>query len=197
MHARRLACFLLGLWLAGGLFMAWVATEGFHDVDRLLSHTNPTATLHYQPLGEDARPLMRFQASELNRYLFHNWENVQLAIGLAFFVLMLFWSHENKLVLLGILVLLLLTAAQRFLLSPEITALGRIIDFAAATENLQERNQFWIAHTAYAAVEVTKWVIALALTTRMVFSSKRSGRSRDARHKLDRVDKRDHGSVNG
>jgi hypothetical protein len=197
MHARRLACFLLGLWLAGGLFMAWVATQSFHEVDRLLSHTNPTATLHYQPLGEDARPLMRFQASEFNRSLFHVWENVQLALGLALFVLMLFWSHENKFVLGGIVVLLLLTVAQRFVLSPEILALGRMLDFAAPDASQPERNQFWIAHTAYAAVEVTKWLLALLLTGRMVFSSKRSGRSRDSRHKLDRVDKGDHRTVNG
>jgi hypothetical protein len=197
MHARRLACFLLGLWLAGGLFMAWVATQSFHEVDRLLSHTDPVATFHYQPLGEDARPLMRFQASELNRFLFHNWENVQLALGVALLVFMLFWSHENKLVLAGILLLLLLTVAQRFVLSPEITLLGRVIDFAPATSNQPQRNQFWIAHTAYAAVEVTKWVLALLITARMVFSSRRSGRSRDSRHKLDGVDKRDNRNVNG
>jgi len=164
-------------------------------VDRLLSHTDPTATVHYQPLGDDARPLMRFQASELNRYLFYTWENVQLALGVAFLVLMLFWSRENKGVLTGILVLLLLTVAQRFVLSPEITALGRAIDFAPADANHAERNRFWIAHTAYAATEVTKWLLALLLTGRMVFSSKRSGRSRDARHKLDRVDKRNDGGV--
>jgi hypothetical protein len=198
MHARRLACFLLGLWLAGGLFMAWVATQSFHEVDRLLSHTDPTAIVHYQPLGDDARPLMRFQASEFNRYLFRSWENVQLAFGLAFLVLLiLFWTRENKLVLGGVLLLLALTAAERLVLSPAITTLGRAIDFAAATSNVRERNQFWIAHTVYAAVEVTKWLIALLLTARMVFSTKRSGRSRDARQKLDRVDKRDYGSVNG
>jgi hypothetical protein len=197
MHARRLACFLLGLWLAGGLFMAWVATQSFHEVDRLLSHTNPTATVHYQPLGDDARPLMRFQASELNRYLFHDWENAQLALGVALLILMLFWTRESKLVLGGTLVLLALTAVERFLLSPEITALGRAIDFAAATADLPQRNRFWIAHTVYAAIEVTKWLIALALTARLVFSAKRSGRSRDARQKLDRVDKRDYGNVNG
>jgi len=197
MHARRLACFLLGLWLAGGLFMAWVATESFHEVDRLLSHTDPTATLHYQPLGDEARPLMRFQASEFNRHLFSVWESCQLGFGLAFFAAMLFWSHENKLVLGGILVLLVLTALQKFLFSPEILALGRTLDFTGPNLNQPERNQFWIAHTAYTAVEVTKWLIALLLTARMVFSSSRSGRSRDSRHKFDRVDKRDHRSVNG
>src|SRR3954462_14937114 len=101
MHARRLACFLLGLWLAGGLFMAWVATQNFREVDRLLSREDPAATLRLQPLGAEARTILRYHASEMNRWLFRNWEIVQLVFGTAFFFVMLFGSRENKFVLSG------------------------------------------------------------------------------------------------
>src|SRR4051794_31136471 len=102
MHARRLACFLLGLWLAGGLFMAWVATQNFREVDRLLSRDNPAATLRLKPLGNDARPILRYQASEMNRWLFQSWEKVQLGFGTLFFFVMLFGSRENRFVLGGV-----------------------------------------------------------------------------------------------
>jgi hypothetical protein len=196
MHARRLACFLLGLWLAGGLFMTFVAAQNLRHVDRLLSHSDPTATVAFQQLGPNARALMRYQAAETNRWLLHSWENTQLAGGVAFLVLMLFWSHENHMVLAGILVLLVLTAAQRFLLTPEVTALGQMLDFASPTGNEHERSQLWVAQTAYLSVEVVKWAISILLTARMLFSRKRSGRSRDARHELDRVDKRNYRGVN-
>ena len=120
MHARRLACFLLGLWLAGGLFMAWVATQNFREVDRLLSRDNPAATLRLKPLGAEARMTMRYQASEMNRWLFANWERAQLVFGTLFFFLMLFGSRENKFVLAGVLLLLLLMLLQRFVITPEL-----------------------------------------------------------------------------
>src|ERR1041384_7057741 len=128
MHARRLACFLLGLWLAGGALLAWVATENFREVDRLLSGDNPTATLRLKTLGPDARTIMRYQASEMHRWLFNAWERVQIGYGTLFFLPMLFGSRENRFVLGGVLLLVLLVLAQRFLITPELIAVGRLID---------------------------------------------------------------------
>jgi hypothetical protein len=195
MHARRLACFLLGIWLAAGLVLAWVAGENLHQVDRLLSRADPAATLRFAPLGENARPIMRFQASETNRELFATWENVQLFYGTMVFGLILFGSRENKYVLGGILVLMALVVAQRFILTPELVHLGRLIDFVPATAPSAERNQFWVVHKAYVAVEAVKWMLLLALTGGMVFSRKRSGRSRDSRRNLDGVNKPDYRRV--
>src|SRR5829696_8706996 len=110
MHARRMACFFLGLWLAGGLFMAWVATQNFRQVDRLLSREDPNATLRLKPLGADARLILRYQASEQNRWYFRRWETIQILGGGGFFLVMLFGSRENKFVLLGALLMLALVA---------------------------------------------------------------------------------------
>src|SRR4051812_4072938 len=123
MHARRFACFVLGLWLAGGLFMAYVATQNFRGVDRLLSGGNPAAASRLKPLGPQARMLLRYQASEMNRWLFRAWENTQLVGGTVFFFVLLFGSRENKLVLTGILLALGLVLLQRLLITPEIVAL--------------------------------------------------------------------------
>jgi len=175
--------------------MAWVATQNFREVDRLLSHSDPVATLHFKQLGADARPLLRYQASEFNRWLFHGWDNAQLIDGSAILFLLLFWSRENKMTLSGILLLLILAAIQRFVLTPEIIGLGRMLDFAPAGALTREHNQFWIAHSAYSGVELAKWCVILVLAGNMVFSRQRSGRSRDSRNQLDRVDKRNHRRV--
>lgn len=175
--------------------MAFVATQNFASVDRVLSGENPAATLRLKPLGDEARMVLRYQASEQNRWYFRNWETFQFLFGSFFFCVMLFGSREDKFTLLGVLVMLLLAALQRFVLTPEITALGRSIDFVPASQSSPDRNQFWIAHTAYAGVEALKWALALFLTGRMVFSRKRSGRSRDSRRDLNRVDKADYRGI--
>ena len=176
--------------------MAWVATQNFRHVDRLLSRADPVATLRFKPLGADARMALRYAASEQNRRLFRWWEICQIALGAAFFLTMLFGSHESKLVLIGILVMLALTLLQRLIITPELIGLGRMIDFVPANIPSPERSKFWVVHAGYTGVELAKWGIALALTRAMVFSRKRSGRSRDSRNELDRVDKRYYRGVN-
>lgn len=60
MHSRRLSCFLLGLWLGGSLFMAWLDTGSLRSVDRLLEQPHPAVALQIETLGRDnARPLLR------------------------------------------------------------------------------------------------------------------------------------------
>src|SRR5690242_11769627 len=97
MRSRRLACFLLAVWITGGVFMAWVATENFRSVDRLIGNANPLATMEFRTLGVDAsRNLLRYQVSEQNRFYFETWEIAQLLLGLFFFFFLLFCTREGK-----------------------------------------------------------------------------------------------------
>ena len=62
MHPRRLACFILGLWLGGGLLVAWAAADSFRAVDRLLAAPSPEASLRLRALGPSAtRALFRYE----------------------------------------------------------------------------------------------------------------------------------------
>ena len=197
MHERRFACFFLGLWLAGGLFMAYVATQNFRGVDRLLSRNDPAVTSHLKPLGGQARMVLRYEASEMNRWLFGAWELTQLFCGTVFFVVSLFGSRENKLVLSGILLVLGLVLLQHLVITPELIALGRLIDFVPRDSPSPERQQFWVVHTAYSGIEVVKWLVALVLAGKMIFSwGEQTGRSRHTRRKLDGIDKADYRRVN-
>jgi len=169
--------------------MAWVATQNFRIADRLAERATPAARLELKVMGPNARTLLRYQASEDNRALFHDWEVAQLLLGTGFFLLMLFGSRESKVLLCGIVLLLVLTAFERFVLTPAVTAQGRVLDFVTAGQQTGDRNQFWVLHSAYVGVELGKWALTLSLAAQMVFSRRRSGRSRDARSELDLVNK--------
>ena len=84
---------------------------------------------------------------------------------------------------------------QRFLLTPGIISLGRMIDFVPPDAPTGERTQFWVLHSWYWGVELVKWVLGLALAARLI--SHRSGRSGNARQKFDLVDKANHRHVDG
>jgi len=174
MHSRRLACFVLGVWLAGGVFMAWVATENFRSVDRLLDHSHPAASLEFRSLGPQAsRLLLRYAASEQNRYFFENWEVAQIILGILFFLFLLFGTHEDKFSLIMALVLLIITVGQRLAVTPELVALGRSLDFLPPDTAAAERTKFMLLHRGYEAIEAVKWVVVLILAGRLFITRRR------------------------
>lgn len=198
MHSVRLVSFVLGAWLSGGLFMAWVATQNFRGVDRLLGQTNPAARLDVRTLDDPAnsgpgatRLLLRYQVSEQNRFYFESWEIAQLVLGTLLFFFLLFGTREDKYILAGVLVLLVLTALGRFLLTPEITALGRSLDFVPPTAETTERSRFWLMHNIYSGGELAKWVILILLAGRLVVG-RRGHKSGDVRKQLDVINKANH-----
>lgn len=194
MHARRFACFVLGLWLGGGLLVAWLTSVNLQVADHLVNDANPAARLELKVSGPNSRALLRYQAAEENRRYYRIWGAAQLMLGFAFFALMLFGSRESKYLLGGILVLLLLVVFELTLVTPALTAQGRLLDFAPAAS--AERNRYWVLENSYRAIEAVKWLFTLLLAGQMVFSRKGSGRSRDSRRKLDDVNKPNYSRVN-
>jgi hypothetical protein len=190
MRARRIACLLLGFWLGACVLMAWITTDSFRAVDRLLVEPNPVASPLIHGLGSKARMLFRYQVSEQNRAAFATWEMVQLAFGAGLFLFLLFGSRERKLPMILVLVMLAVVAVQRLLFTPTLVNLGRSLDFAAADSG--SRSAFWVAHSAYSGAEVFKWLVGLFLGLKLAGRS----RSRDSRDDLDVVDKRNHRHVN-
>ena len=194
MHSRRVACFFLGIWLGAAILMAWVASENFRSVDRLLSRPSPAALLSIKTLGPaGARMLLRYQIAEYNRWLFEAWGTIQLIGGAAFFLFLLFGTREGKYPLILVLVMLAIVVVQLFLLTPALISLGRLVDFVPPDQPSGERNRFWVLHSGYVITEILKWAVALLLGARL---ARRRGRSGDAREDLDVVDKANHRHVN-
>ena len=164
MHYTRIATFLLGAWIFGGLYMGFVATQNFRTVDRILSSPPAEAAKIIDTAGHDnARLLLRHLASEENRLFFENWEILELVLGGALTGLL--WFGIEKPLLAGFTgALVLLTAFEHLKITPEMLWLGRSIDFLPRTPEPLARTQFGRLHALYGVIEVTKLLLAMLVT---------------------------------
>jgi hypothetical protein len=183
------------MWLAGGILLAFLAGANLRGVDHMLREPHPSASIRIQKLGAaDTRMLLRYQAMEWNRANLDAWENVQLLLSLFFFSYMLFATSEGKLALGLTLLLVVVVFVQRFLLTPNIEALGRLLDFVPESAPSAYRGRFEILQNTYLGVEIGKWVLQLGLVALSI--SRGRGGSRHSRRKLNVIDKADYGHIN-
>jgi hypothetical protein len=195
MHFRRFACLLLGVWLGGIIMMSVVATQNFRTVDRILLDPSPAAAPELKAIGHNtARMLLRWQAGEQNRGLFEIAETAQIAMAMTVLFVLLFGSTEGKYVLGLCLLLLVLVIMQRFLLTPMMVSLGRLVDFVPQSVHSPERVRFQVLHTGYAGLEVIKCLICLLLAGKLLVRTRRS--SSQSAGNVDVIDKTYHRHVN-
>ena len=112
---RTLTALVLGGWLLGTLLVGGVAAENFFRIDRLLdspSHSSFQDDVARLPAGE-ARAMLRYLASELNRVYFYVWGWVQLVLGAACFAVAALKLKQKKL-LIGFSVMLAVVAVMAF-----------------------------------------------------------------------------------
>ncbi len=171
MHMRRLACLLLGMWLAGSAYLGVVAAQNFLTVDRLLREPiSSRASAGVERLGgpEQARLFLRHYVGEQNRFYFQAWEVAQLVLGGSLFLLLLFGTHESKIVLLLVLAMLLLVSFVHFGVTPSLVGLGRELDFTPPEPVSPLRKQFQSRHVLYSTLELVKVGVGLALAVMLV-----------------------------
>jgi hypothetical protein len=193
MHYRRIMCLLLGFWLGGGIVMALFGARSFATVDRVMNGSNPVFAVQTRPIGPaTTRMVLRYQIAEQNRFLFQNWEYFQLVLGALFFSYMLFGTLEGKFTLVLALLMLVVTAVQRFGISPELGNIGKSLDYVPPDLAAAERAKFWLLHGAYLGCEAIKLALGVVILT----ATLRRGRSVDPVNKFDMVDKANHRHVN-
>jgi hypothetical protein len=168
MHRHRIAAFLAGGLILGSLFMIFVATQNFAAVDRVLAAPPHEATQMFQTLGpENARLLLRYLAGEENRLFFTTWELVQIALG-ALLTAVLLLAIKNRL-LAGLTgAMLILALFQHFRVTPEMIALGRLVDFGGGASSAAY-SQFWRLHGLYGVLEVAKLILLIVVAGILLF----------------------------
>lgn len=193
MHHTRIAAFLLGAWLLGSVFQAFVATRNFRTVDAVLQAPPPEGSKMIQKLGHDnARQLLRYLAGEENRGYFETWEIAQLGLGTALIGFLLFGVEKR--ILAGLAgAMLVLTLFQHLKITPDLVWLGRSIDFVPPTVESHARAQFWRLHGIYGGIEVAKMLLAVTLAG-LLFPMRR--RRLTKRVEIDPVNYADHRHVN-
>jgi hypothetical protein len=150
--------FLLGGWLLGTILVAFIAAENFWIIDRLLA-TSVHPVFHRDvgmlPAGE-ARAMLRYLASEQNRFYFTYWGWAEAVLGIALLG-MAARSGSGRL-LLGFGLMLALVAVTQLYLTPRIVELGRALDFVPREPPPPGLNTFGRLHAAYSAVDLLKLV---------------------------------------
>jgi hypothetical protein len=177
MHFRRLATFLIGLWLGGGVFMDFVATQSFASVERLLPQVKTIRR-------DDARGLLRRHAAEQNRFLFEQWERVQFGLALALFLTLLA-SPTDKTAFGLCLFMTLVVFADRFFFTPE---MARLAAESPVPANFSTLNEF------YGGFEIAKNAAAVVAATKLMVRRRRD--SGKVRNQIDMVDEPHHRHVN-
>lgn len=173
--------------------MAWYGAHSFTSVSSVMNGTNPVFAVQTRPLGRvNTRMALRYEIAEQNRYLFENWEYIQLVLGTFFFSYLLFGTLEGKFSLALALILLVLTAIERFGLSPILGSMGKSLDYLPADVATGERARFWLIHSAYVGCEAFKLGVGIVLLTLVL----RRHRSVDPVNQLNMVDKANHRHVN-
>ncbi|HEY1183795.1 MAG TPA: hypothetical protein VGE89_06400 [Bryobacteraceae bacterium] len=194
MHARRLACFILGMWLAAGIAVAWLEREDFQTIQDVLSQPDPAVAERIKALGaHETYLLMGHVASEQRQRTIRSWEDLQLLLGLGFFFFLLFGTREGKLPLAMALLLVGIVLLERFLLTPEALSLARIASFAAGASS-GEAVRRMVLSSAHEGFEIAKWMVEATLAAVLVL--RRNQRLSDSGDQLDVVDKSDYGHVN-
>jgi len=175
MDLTRISTLLLGAWIGGCVFMDMVATQNFRTVDRLLASPPANVAQRVQAIGghDEARSFLRYQAAELNRQYFTGWENTQIGLGVLLILTLWVSGFRDKVTLWLPSLMLAVTLLMHFLLTPQITRLGRAMDFAGAGPATSS-TQFWVFHGIYSALELIKlgWGIALAVWLMLPRNSK-------------------------
>ena len=153
------AMFCLGVWVMGTVCVSVVAMQNFYTIDRLLDGPSHVAfSAFVEDAGrEDARNVLRYLSSELNRLFFQLWNVAQLAIGGA--ALRLVWSLRSpaaarlRWTLVAMLaVVVMLTVG----ITPQILAIGRSIDFVPRDPPPPAIATFGVLHAAYTLLELAK-----------------------------------------
>jgi hypothetical protein len=128
---KTVLALVLGVWLAGTLFLGGVATENFFTIDRLLSsprsHASFQRDVAQMPPGE-ARILLRYLSSELNRLYFEVWGWIELGLAISA-VLLASVGCKQRRFKIGFTIMLAIAALMAFYLTPQITEVGRSLDF--------------------------------------------------------------------
>jgi hypothetical protein len=195
MHFRRLACFLLGLWLGGAIFRFILTQLEPREAADTIVNWSPSAAAQFRgipPAQQSA--LLRYGAAERMRWFAENWDTTQLLFASAFLLYILFATREGKLVVALAGFMLLLSVTQKVFVTPEVIALGRLADFVPSGVVSPERTKLELMKSAYGGLEILKWLAGLFIAGRFVFG--RSKRSALGRQEIDMVDKANHRHIN-
>jgi hypothetical protein len=175
MHTRRLATFLLGIWIGCGGLMALLVMENLRSAARVMDSGSPPAYKLIDKLGSgDAALLLNYQAAEESRYYLSLWENAQMALAIVLGACLYLGTQKKILPLTFCGAMLALVLFQHFLVAPELAFRAREAAFPPGNAAFGTRTRLLLMEQVYWGVEGGKFLIGAVLTVYLLLF--RSGR---------------------
>jgi hypothetical protein len=145
--------------------MAVVATVNFYTIDPLLqARPNPTFVADVEKLGHDeARALLYYFSSEVNRLFFQYWNIAQLAVGILalWLITKVPGAEKAKWQVVAMLAIVLFLTV---LITPRIVSVGRSIDFVPRVPPPDGLRTFGLLHATYTVFDAVLLILGILAT---------------------------------
>ena len=159
MFTRRVALFLLGIWVGCCLFVDALALQRNNVANQILDNPTEQARIDINKAGpEGVGRLLRHLAGEQVRSSLNGWEQAQGVLALLMIVMLVFTEHRRPLAIGGCGVMALLAFIQHFMITPEWSYVGRELDFLGDKASFSTATRAWTLTQMYGATEVLKLV---------------------------------------
>lgn len=166
MFSRRLTTYFLGVWTGCCVLADLLALEGHRIATRILDIPLMEAKAAMVKAGEaPLGPLLHHVASEQVRAMLQSWETAQLVLALCMLVLLVFTDQRKSLAIALTAAMGLMALIQHFAVMPDLTILGRSVDFVAESDAFTTRTQIWTLTQIYAVLETLKLIIGGVLAS--------------------------------
>jgi len=157
-------------WIMATLCMWFAATQSFATVDRIMRGDRPEFVEITRPLGEaSTRMAIRHTASETNRSLFWGYGVLQIAFGVILFLLVLKQSPRHTLDVGLAAEMLVLAVILTLVITPQVTSVGRSIDFLPRHPPPPIMPRFWMLHGLFTSLDGIKLLGGIGLLFRWIF----------------------------
>jgi hypothetical protein len=165
--------------MLGTVLLGAVASENFFMIDRLLISSEASSSRSHPTFQKDAaqlspgeaRVMLRYVSSELNRFYFNVWGWFELGLASLALLLAVRGALSRKFVI-GLGVMLALVAVMTLYITPRITEVGRALDFVPRNPAPPSLATFGVLHAAYSFMDLAKLGIGIWLAVVLIRGEK-------------------------
>jgi hypothetical protein len=166
MFSRRLATFVLGIWMGCCALVDILALEGHRITRQVLDNPSPEVKGVLTKAGDaPVATLTHHVASEQTRATFETWEQAQMILALIMVIMLVFTDQRKILAIAMCGAMFLVVVAQHFGVTPDLNIVGRSADFLAENASFNVRTQIWTLTQIYGALETFKLVVGGVLAS--------------------------------
>jgi hypothetical protein len=166
MHTRRMAAFLLGVWLGGSVLMILTQAANLRFTSSLLLTPSNQAADFMKKTGpqQNVELLMRYQAAEQNRRYSSIWEDTQFGLALILGGCLFLGTQRRIFPQVFCGLMLLMVIFEHVGVTPELAFRGREADFPPGNATYGVQVRVWALDQVYAWVEGAKLVLGVLLS---------------------------------